>query len=191
PQYVRPSYSERFVRRNEIDTPYVLCVGAIEPRKNLRRLVRAFDLLKEEVVAKELTLVVVGPTAWDPAFRRFLTESDIYRRVRMLGFVPLEYLPSLYHFAAAVICPSIYEGFGIPVLEAMCCSAIVITSRISSLPEVLGSDGIQFDPFDKHDIATALLRALTLSPSDAAEYRRRCRERAEEHLERLAAADPF
>ena len=190
PQYVRPSFSERFVRCHGINTPYVLCVGAIEPRKNLRRLVDAFDLLKEEAAAKGLTLVLAGPTAWDPAFARFLTESEIYRRVRVLGFVPLEHLPSLYHFASVVICPSMYEGFGIPVLEAMCSSAIVIASRISSLPEVLGTDGIQFDPFDTHGIATALLGALTLSAPDAAEYRRRCRERAEQHLECVAAADP-
>src|SRR5207249_5062496 len=139
------------------------------------------DLLKEEAAAKELTLVLAGPTAWDPAFTRFLTESEIYRRVRVLGFVPLEHLPSLYHFASGVICPSMYEGFGIPVLEAMCSSAIVIASRISSLPEVLGTDGILFDPYDTKDIAGALLSALTLSPPDAANYRRRSRQRADTH----------
>src|SRR5439155_1739881 len=165
--------------------PYVLSVGTIEPRKNLRRLVKAFELLKDEDSAKDLSLVLVGPSGWDSGFRDFLIASDVVSRVRTMGFVPTEHLPSLYHFAAAVIYPSLYEGFGIPVLEAMCSSAIVLASRSSSLPEVLGHDGILFDPFRTEDIAVALLRALTLSAAEAAAYRRRCRQRAEAHLERL------
>jgi glycosyltransferase involved in cell wall biosynthesis len=186
PQYIQPQFSPGFVAWHSIAVPYVLCVATVEPRKNLRRLVRAFELLKEEQAARGLTLVLVGPTGWDSAFREFLVGSDAYSRVRMPGFVPLEHLPSLYHFASAVICPSVYEGFGIPVMEAMCCSAVVLASRISSLPEVLGKDGIQFDPYNTEEMAGALLRALTLSPADAASYRRRCRQRAETHLERLA-----
>jgi glycosyltransferase involved in cell wall biosynthesis len=191
PQYVQPHFDRGFVRWHHITDPYVLCVGTVEPRKNLRRLVKAFELLREEQAAKGLILVLVGPLGWDSGFRQFLTETDAYTRVRLLGFVPLEHLPSLYHFASAVICPSVYEGFGIPVLEAMCSSAVTLASRISSLPEVLGKDGMQFDPFDTHDIAGALLRALNLSPTDAATYRRRCRQRAEAHLERLAVEGPF
>jgi glycosyltransferase involved in cell wall biosynthesis len=89
-------------------------------------------------------------------------------------------MPSLYHFASAVICPSVYEGFGIPVMEAMCSSSVVLASRISSLPEVLGGDGILFDPYVAQDIAGALLRALTMSPTDAAA-----------HLTLLAAEGPL
>jgi glycosyltransferase involved in cell wall biosynthesis len=191
PQYVEPRFSPAFVAWHRITSPYVLCVGTVEPRKNLRRLIRAFELLKEEEAASGLILVVAGPSGWDARFRRFLTGTDACTRVRMLGFVPLEHLPSLYHFASAVICPSVYEGFGLPVLEAMCCSAVVLASRISSLPEVLGKDGLQFDPFDTHDIAGALLRALTLPPTEAVAYRRRCRQRAEAHLERLAVEGPL
>ena len=191
PQYVQPHFRPGFVAWHDITAPYVLCVGTVEPRKNLRRLVKAFELLKEEQTAKGLVLALVGPPGWDSGFRQFLIGTDAYSRVRMPGFVPLEHLPSLYHFASAVICPSMYEGFGIPVLEAMCCSAVVLASRISSLPEVLGKDGIQFDPFDIHDIAGALLRALTLPPIDAANYRRRCRQRAEAHLQRLEREGPL
>ena len=191
PQYVQPQFSPGFVAGHSIATPYVLCVATVEPRKNLRRLVRAFELLKEEQAAKGLTVVLVGPTGWDAGFREFLIGTDAYSRVRMSGFVPLEHLPSLYHFASAVICPSVYEGFGIPVMEAMCCSAVVLASRVSSLPEVLGQDGMHFDPYNTEEIAAALLRALTLSPADAARYRRRCRQRAEAHLERLAHDSPL
>jgi glycosyltransferase involved in cell wall biosynthesis len=191
PQYVQPQFDPAFVAWHSLATPYVLCVGTIEPRKNLRRLVRAFELLKDEEAAKGLTLVLVGPNGWDFGFREFLIGRDAYPRVKMPGFVPLEHLPSLYHFAAAVICPSVYEGFGIPVMEAMCCSAVVLASRISSLPEVLGRDGIQFDPYDTQEMAGALLSALSLSPTDAASYRRRRRQRAEAHLERLAREGPL
>ncbi len=191
PQYVHPQFSRGFVVWHSIAAPYVLCVAAVEPRKNLRRLVRAFELLKEEEAAKGLTLVLVGPTGWDSGFREFLIGSDAYSRVRMPGFVPLEHLPSLYHFASAVICPSVYEGFGIPVMEAMCCSAVVLASRVSSLPEVLGKDAIQFDPYNTEEIAAALLGAVTLSPADATNYRRRCRQRAEAHLERLVHGSPL
>jgi glycosyltransferase involved in cell wall biosynthesis/GT2 family glycosyltransferase len=191
PQYVTPRFSRGLVAALGIAGPYVLCVGAIEPRKNLRRLVRAFELLKEEDAAKGLTLVIVGPQGWDSGFREFVSASDAAPRVRMPGFVPLDHLPSLYHHASAVICPSVYEGFGIPVMEAMCSSAIVLASRISSLPEVLGADGMLFNPYQTEDIARALLYALTLPEADAAAYRRRCRKRAEAHLERVVHEGPL
>jgi glycosyltransferase involved in cell wall biosynthesis/GT2 family glycosyltransferase len=185
PQYVSPSFSRGIVTTHRLTTPYVLAVGTIEPRKNLRRLVRAFELLREEAAARDVTLVLAGPSGWDPGFRDILLQSDVASRVRFTGFVPLDHLPSLYHFASAVIYPSVYEGFGLPVLEAMCSSAIVLTSRISSLPEVLGPDGILFDPYDSTDIARALLGALTMTPADQTDYRGRCRRRAEAHLRRL------
>jgi glycosyltransferase involved in cell wall biosynthesis len=191
PEYVRPTLSRAFVIAHGITTPYMLSVGTVEPRKNLRRLVRAFELLKNEPAAHGLVLVLAGPAGWDVGFRDFLVESDVCSRVRLLGFVPVEHLPSLYHFASAVIYPSLYEGFGLPVLEAMCSSGIVLASRLSSLPEVLGEDGMLFDPYDTEDIARALLRALELSPTDAASYRQRCRRRAEAHLERLTNEHPL
>lgn len=191
PMYARPSVSRGFVAFHGITRPYVLCVGSIEPRKNLRRLVRAFELLKEEPAAREHLLVLAGPDGWDPEFRRFLVTSDVYPRVRMLGFVPGDHLPSLYHFASAVIYPSLYEGFGLPVLEAMASSAVVLASRISSLPEVLGEDGIQFDPYSTEGMAAALLHALSLGPADAADYRRRCRARADLLFERWATQPPL
>jgi glycosyltransferase involved in cell wall biosynthesis/GT2 family glycosyltransferase len=186
PQYHEPHFSRGYVASHGITTPYVLSVATIEPRKNLRRLVRAFHLLKDEDAARDHVLVLVGPAGWDAGFHAFLVESDAYPRVRMPGFVPLEHLPSLYHFASAVICPSVYEGFGIPVMEAMCSSGVVLASRVSSLPEVLGDDGLLFEPYDTEDIARVLLHALELPASAAASYRKRCRQRAEAHLARLA-----
>jgi glycosyltransferase involved in cell wall biosynthesis len=191
PQYVSPSFSHGILTTHRLATPYVLAVGTIEPRKNLRRLVRAFELLREEAAARDVTLVLTGPSGWDPSFRDILLQSDVASRVRFTGYVPLDHLPSLYHFASAVIYPSMYEGFGLPVLEAMCSSAMVLTSRVSSLPEVLGPDGILFDPYDSADIARALLGALTMTPAEQAGYRGRCRRRAEAHLSRLRDEHPL
>ncbi len=191
PCYVQPYFSPAFVSVHGISQPFILCVGCIEPRKNLRRLVRAFELLTEEEAARDHVLVLAGPQGWDEGFPRFLVESDAYPRIRTLGFVPLEHLPSLYHFASAVICPSLYEGFGIPVLEAMSASSVVLAGATSSLPEVLGDGGILFDPYRTEAIAAALLQALSMTPSEAAEYRRRSRSRAETLLERSSRMPPL
>jgi glycosyltransferase involved in cell wall biosynthesis len=190
PCYRNPRFDPAFVRLHGIPGPYVLCVGVIEPRKNLRRLVRAFEMLKDEDAARDHVLVLAGPQGWDEGFRRFVMESDIYARIRTVGFVPLEHLPSLYHIASAVVYPSVYEGFGLPVFEAMSASGIVLASATSSLPEVLG-DGITFDPYRTEAIAAALLGALSMTPAQAAAYRMRCRARAEALLERAAHAAPL
>jgi alpha-1,3-rhamnosyl/mannosyltransferase len=191
PRYINPDFRPGFVSVHGIHQPYVLCVGCIEPRKNLRRLVRAFELLTEEDAARHHVLVLVGPPGWDEEFPRFLAQSDAYARIRTLGFVPPEHLPSLYHFASAVVCPSVYEGFGLPVLEAMSASSVVLASATSSLPELLGDGGIFFDPFRTDAIAAAMLRALAMTPAEAAEYRRRNRSRAETLLERSKRMPPL
>ena len=191
PVYIRPRFSRGVGALHGITCPYVLCVGSIEPRKNLRRLVSAFELIMKEESVRDHVLVLVGPHGWDPDFRRFLVTSDAYPRVRMPGFVPLEHLPSLYHFASAVIYPSVYEGFGLPVLEAMCASGVVLASRISALPEVLGDAGLQFNPYATEEVAAALLNALRMSGTEASDYRRRCRSRADALLERWAEQPPL
>jgi glycosyltransferase involved in cell wall biosynthesis len=179
PIYLQADYSRGIPAAHGLARPYLLCVGTLEPRKNLRRLVRAFEHVAREEAAREHVLVLAGPPGWDEGFGRFLVESDVYPRVRALGFVPLEHLPSLYHFASAVVYPSVYEGFGLPVLEAMCCSAVVAAARIHSLPAALVGDGIDFDPYSTEEMADALLMALRMTPDEAAARRRCARARAE------------
>jgi glycosyltransferase involved in cell wall biosynthesis len=191
PQYGSPQFSRGWLTMHRITKPYVLCVGAIEPRKNLRRLIRAFEWIAETDTLRDHQLVLVGPPAWDDSFDQFLAASDVAARVVRVGFVPLNHLPSLYHYADAVVMPSLYEGFGIPVMEAMCSAAVVLASRAGSLPEVLGEDGILFDPLDSRAIATALLSAVSMTPAEAAAYRSRCRRRAEAHLHKLATEPPL
>jgi len=184
PQYWQPAFKPGVPATYGIHGRYVLCVGTIEPRKNLRRLVKAMALLENEEAARGVTLVIIGQQGWDAGFRDFLSQQDA-AAVKVLGFVPGDHLPSLYHYASAVICPSLYEGFGLPVMEAMCCSSVVLAADTSSLPEVLGAGGILFDPRRIEAIAAALLRTLSMSPEEAALYRMRCRRRAEAHLDRL------
>jgi len=160
----------------------VLCVGTIEPRKNLRRLVAAF-----EQATRDHVLVLAGPEGWDPEF----LHEHRSERLRYLGFVELERLPSLYHYASAVIYPSLYEGFGLPLFEALCSSSIVLASSTTSMPEVVGAGALMFDPYQTEEIAASLRRALRMTPEAAEAYRRQCRRRAEELLRRLDEEAPL
>jgi glycosyltransferase involved in cell wall biosynthesis len=185
PHFHAPSFSRGWLTLHRITRPYILAVGTIEPRKNLRRLVKAFEWLRESDALRDHVLVLIGPNGWDPGFQQFLADSDVAARVIPLGVVPTDHLPSLYHYASAVVQPSLYEGFGIPVMEAMCSSAMVIASNAGSLPDVLGPGGLTFDPQDSRAIAAALHTALAMDPDAAQEYRHHCRRKAEQHLDRL------
>ena len=178
PQYRQPAFDRELAYAE----PYVLCVGTIEPRKNLRRLVTAF-----EQATSDHALVLAGPKGWDPEFLREHHSS----RVRYIGFVDLHRLPSLYHYASAVVYPSLYEGFGLPLFEAMCSSAIVLASAATSMPEVVGPGVLTFDPYQTEEIAATLRRALQMAPEEVCAYRRQCRRRAEELLERLDEEPPL
>lgn len=183
PCYIDPIIDPFVLAAHGLTAPYLLSVGCLEPRKNLRRLVRAFErLANQEVLANHL-LVLAGPPGWDDGFERFIEESPSAARIRRLGFVPTAHMPSLYHFAAAVVCASLYEGFGLPVFEGMSASGVVIAAGNSSLPEVLG-DGITFDPANTEAVASAILRAVTMTPAEQEAYRRRGRAQAEALMKR-------
>lgn len=137
---------------------YVLAVGTLEPRKNLPRLIEAFAALPDDL-RDGYELVLVGALGWDTDE----TAAAIARHrhlVTTLGHVPWEDLPALYRGSALFAYPSIYEGFGLPVLEAMAAGAAVLTSDRSSLPEVAGDAAILCDPTDVTSITAGLERAL-------------------------------
>ena len=144
--------------RYGLTVPFILFVGTVEPRKNLARLVRAFDMIAGGI---EHELLLAGPSGWhSQELDRALTESSARFRIRRLGFVPDDHLEMLYQSAAVVAIPSISEGFGLPVLEAMAAGGAVVTSSTSSLPEV-GGDGAHYvHPMSVEGIAQGLDRVI-------------------------------
>lgn len=138
---------------------FILSVSALEPRKNIRRLLQAFALLRQS--GFPFHLVHAGPPGW--FFEDILAEANrlgLQDSVRFLGRVPLDDLVRLYNAASVFVYPSLYEGFGLPVLEAMACGCPVVTSSTSSLPEVAGDAGIMVDPYDIQQLADAIQKVL-------------------------------
>lgn len=131
----------------DLPDSYLLTVAAWEPRKNLERLVRAFTELRESGVLPDRKLVLVGTRGGRG--RRALTElldQDAGQHVMCIGYVPDEHLPVLYAGAEVFVLPSLYEGFGLPVLEARACGARVVTTDIPELREAGGSEAIYVEP---------------------------------------------
>jgi glycosyltransferase involved in cell wall biosynthesis len=156
-----------------LDRPYVLAVGTLEPRKNLERLITAWASL-DDAARGDHVLALVGPRGWDDAP---ILAAARAAGARLLGRVSEAELRALYAGAAAFAYPSLYEGFGLPVLEAMAAGAPVVTSSVSSLPEVAGDAALLVDPLDPRAIADALRRVLT-DPALAADLRARGPQRA-------------
>jgi len=147
--------------------PYVLFVGSEHPRKNLAQLLKAFSQLKSEPEFKGLKLVKVGKAGSRQLgnFRKQTTEVinslGLTKEVIFTDFVSESELPAYYSGATVFVFPSLYEGFGLPPLEAMACGCPVITSNTSSLPEVVGKAGIMVDPYDTDGLVKAMRQVLT------------------------------
>lgn len=144
-----------------VDRPYFLFVGTLEPRKNLRRLLRAYARLPEAIRDSHL-LVIAGGKGWgDVDVVQQAHELGLSRYVVVTGYVDDVQLATLYGHARLLAMPSLYEGFGLPLIEAMSLGVPVLTSNVSSLPEVAGEAGVLVDPFDVAAIAQGLSRLLT------------------------------
>jgi glycosyltransferase involved in cell wall biosynthesis len=166
PDAAAAAVRERFGVRS----PYVLAVGVLQPRKNLPRLVRAFARVAGQTPH---SLLLVGKEGWAAdELRAALANPRLTGRVQFTGYVPDADLPALYAAADLFVYPSLYEGFGLPTLEAMACGTPVLTSTASSLPEVVGDAAEMVEPEDEAGIADAIV-ALLASP----ERRRVLRER--------------
>ncbi|HEV7493846.1 glycosyltransferase family 1 protein [Baekduia sp.] len=153
--------------------PYVLAVGTLEPRKNLERLIAAWSSLDADARAGHV-LALVGPIGWDAAP---ILSAARDQGAQLLGRVSEDELRALYAGASAFAYPSLYEGFGLPILEAMAAGAPVVTSNVSSLPEVAGNAALLVDPTDITAIASALARLLS-DPALANDLRTRGHARA-------------
>ena len=167
--------------RYRLTRPVILSVGTVEPRKNFRGLVGAWRALPAELRA-EYELVVAGPMGWADAE----TERDV-RSARYLGYVPETDIAALTASAAIFAYPSLYEGFGFPVAQAMAAGVPVITSNVSALPEIAGDAAVLVDPRSETELRDALRRLLE-DPVLRAELARRGRRRAEQFRWEICAA---
>jgi len=146
--------------RHGIGSDYILAVGNLQPRKNLLRLISTFDRVRREV--KCVKLVIVGKDQWRfshiyDAVKNYSLESDVV----FTGYIPDKELVLLYNSARVFVYPSLYEGFGLPILEAMACGTPVITSNTSSMPEVAGDAALLVDPLKEYQIEKAIVRILS------------------------------
>jgi glycosyltransferase involved in cell wall biosynthesis len=167
-----------------LDKPYLIFVGTIEPRKNVDALIDAF-VAAGDAIRKEFDLVIVGPHGWKSKDTAVRLESGI-PSVRYLGYVPENDLPLLTSAAEVLAYPSLYEGFGFPVAQAMAAGTAVLTSNVSSLPEVAGEAALLIDPRSVDSIRDGLIHLLH-SPSLREELARKGRERANLFTWRRAA----
>ena len=146
--------------RYQLDHPFILYVGNIKPHKNIARLIDAFGRARG-AGPDNLKLVIIGDElSRYPAMRQAVHRHKLDKQVRFLGFQPQETLASFYRLARAFVFPSLYEGFGLPPLEAMACGTPVVTSNVSSLPEVAGGAALLVDPHDTDAIADGIRRAV-------------------------------
>ena len=151
---------EEYRLKNKLPSKMILNVGTLEPRKNLNTLISAFKKLKEKGL-EDCKLVIAGDKGWlyKQIFKK-IEDNDLENEVLFLGIIRDEDMPMLYNCAEMFIYPSLYEGFGLPPLEAMACGIPIITSNTSSLPEVVGNAGIMVDPVDVNSLSEAMYNVL-------------------------------
>jgi glycosyltransferase involved in cell wall biosynthesis len=147
-----------------IQPPYLLFLSTVQPRKNVVRLIDAFEALGD----RDLSLVIAGRSGWlADGIEQRIAASGTVQSVYRLGYVADQAVPALYNGAAAFVLPSLYEGFGMGVLEAMACGCPVVVSNCSSLPEVAGDAAVLIDPYDVGAIRDGIRRVLDPDVRDA------------------------
>ncbi len=160
---------EFIAERYQVNCPFLLYAGRISPHKNVVRIIEAFAALKNELnkesLYDDLKLIIIGDeVSRHPDLRRACVKGGVQNDVRFLGFVPIDVLRIFYDQAKIFVFPSLYEGFGLPPLEAMAHATPVVTSNTSSVPEVVGNAAVMVNPENVFEIMKALHRVL-LDPS--------------------------
>src|SRR6266496_125984 len=151
----------RVRERYQLHDEFVLYAGNVKPHKNLERLIEAFDLVRKRGL-DHLRLVLIGDEISKYAgLRRAVHQHQLHKYVRFLGYLPEETLAVMYRLAGVFVFPSLYEGFGLPPLEAMASGTPVVTSNVSSMPEVAAGAAVLVDPYDPGAIADGIERVLT------------------------------
>jgi glycosyltransferase involved in cell wall biosynthesis len=167
------AYDERFAvepceedvtrvrERYQLHDEFVLYAGNVKPHKNLKRLIQAFHLVRGRGLS-HLKLILIGDEISKYAeLRRAVHQHQLHKYVRFLGYLPEETLAIMYRLAGVFVFPSLYEGFGLPPLEAMASGTPVVTSNVSSLAEVAGDAAVLVDPYDPQAIADGIYQVLT------------------------------
>jgi glycosyltransferase involved in cell wall biosynthesis len=155
-----PEAVERVRERYQLNGPFALYVGNIKPHKNLERLIDAFDLVRRGGFERLELLIIGDQISKYPRLRRAVDKHKLHKHVRFLGFVPDDTLAALYRLATVFVFPSLYEGFGLPPLEAMASGTPVVTSNRSSLPEVVGDAAVLVDPYSAVSMAEGIQQVL-------------------------------
>jgi glycosyltransferase involved in cell wall biosynthesis len=166
----------RVRERFQLTSPFILYAGNIKPHKNVDRLIEAYAILRRMGIVGVKLLIIGDQISKYPNLRRLVHRFQLHQHVRFLGFVPEATLAALYRLASVFVFPSLYEGFGLPPLEAMAAGAPVVTSNVSSLPEVVGDAALLIDPLQPESIAQAIARILG-EPGLRSELVRRGHER--------------
>jgi len=177
---------ELIAERYQANYPFILYAGRISPHKNVGRIIEAFSALKAELGKEgkfpDLKLIIIGDeVSRHPDLRRAVIRSGVQNDVRFLGFVPIEVLRIFYDVAKVFVFPSLYEGFGLPPLEAMSHGTPVVTSNVSSLPEVVGNAAVLVNPENVFELMRALHRVLVDQP-----LRERLKQRGYEQVQRFS-----
>jgi glycosyltransferase involved in cell wall biosynthesis len=159
-----PIQRRQLQARYNLPDKFVLFVGTIEPRKNLKRLIRAVATLRQR--GCNTRLVLVGPNGWliNGSLKKEIEALGLQEAVQNLGYVPQQDLPGIYSLATVFAFPSLYEGFGLPPLEAMACGTPVLTSRDTAMAEVCGDAALLIDPYQEEVIAEGLACLLQDGP---------------------------
>jgi glycosyltransferase involved in cell wall biosynthesis len=152
---------QRVRERYQLDGPFALYVGNIKPHKNLERLIDAFDLVRRSGFERLELLIIGDQISKYPRLRRAVDKHKLHKHVRFLGFVHDDTLAALYRLATVFVFPSLYEGFGLPPLEAMASGTPVVVSNRSALPEVVGDAAVLVDPYSATSIAEGIERVLS------------------------------
>lgn len=153
--YNAQHFQPKLTENNELNQPYFLFIGRHDLHKNVSRIISAIAKLNR---CDEYQLLLVGPTddRHTPLLRQQIAELGLTERVKFLDYVPYADLPGIISGAIALVFPSLWEGFGLPILEAMGCGTPVITSNLASMPEVAGDAAILVDPYNTDEIADAM-----------------------------------
>jgi glycosyltransferase involved in cell wall biosynthesis len=177
---------EFIAERYQVNYPFLLYAGRISPHKNVVRIIEAFAALKPELQKDDrypdLKLIIIGDeVSRHPDLRRTVIKGGVQNDVRFLGFVPIDVLRIFYDVAKVFVFPSLYEGFGLPPLEAMAHGTPVVTSNTSSLPEVVGNAAVLVNPENVFEIMRAIHRVLLDQP-----LREKLKQRGYEQVQRFS-----